>query len=693
MAKIRVYNLAHELDMDSKEVIELLNDLDIDVSSHMSTITDETAELVKGMYAGDNTAAENEEAHKEAVKAEAEKSKEEAEKAAEAAEQAESETEAEAEAEEDEVEETEEDAVEIETPITVKEFAEEIGQAPNNLIVELMNMGVMASVNQSLDEDTLELLAEEIGVKIKFKSEEEEKASLRVGPEIEDKEEDLEVRPPIVTVMGHVDHGKTTLLDVIRESRVAGSEAGGITQHIGAYQAEVDNKKITFIDTPGHEAFTAMRARGAQITDIAILVVAADDGIMPQTEEAINHAKAAGIPIIVAINKIDKANAQPERVKQELTEYGLVPEDWGGNTICVNVSALQKQNIDELLEMIILVSEMEELKANPNRLAEGIVIEAELDKGRGPVATVLVKNGTLKVGDPLLAGLTSGRVRAMFNEYGDSLDIAGPSSAVEVLGFNEVPDAGDFVQVLEDERQARDVASDRQDEKRQAELKSDAKVSLDDLYKQIQEGEVKELNIIIKADVQGSIEALKASLLRLGTDEVTVNVIHTGVGGVNETDVNLASASNAIIIGFNVRPDNNALKAAEKEKVDIRTYRVIYKALEDIKDAMAGLLDPELREEVTGRAEVRDTFKVPDVGIIAGAYITDGHVNRNYDARLIRDGVVIHEGTISSLKRFENDVREVKSGYECGIGIENYNDIKVGDIIEFYTYKEIKRSL
>lgn len=680
MAKIRVYNLAHELDMDSKEVIELLNDLDIEVSSHMSTITDETAELVKGMYAGDNTAAENEEAHKEAVKAEAE-SKEAEKNAAEEA------VEADIEAEE------EDDAVEIETPITVKEFAEEIGEAPNNLIVELMNMGVMANVNQSLDEDTLELLAEEIGVKIKFKSEEEETAQMRVGPEIEDKEEDLKPRPPIVTVMGHVDHGKTTLLDVIRKSRVAGSEAGGITQHIGAYQAEVNDKLITFIDTPGHEAFTAMRARGAQLTDIAILVVAADDGIMPQTEEAINHAKAAGIPIIVAINKIDKANAQPERVKQELTEYGLVPEDWGGNTICVNVSALQEQNIDELLEMIILVSEMEELKANPNRLAEGVVIEAELDKGRGPVATILVKNGTLKIGDPILAGLTSGRVRAMFNEYGDSLDEAGPAAAVEVLGFNEVPAAGDFVQALEDERMARDVASDRQAERRQAELQSDAKVSLDDLYKQIQEGEVKELNIIIKADVQGSIEALKASLLRLGTDEVTVNVIHTGVGGVNETDVNLASASNAIIIGFNVRPDNNAIKAAEKEQVDIRTYRVIYKAIEDIKDAMAGLLDPELREQVTGRAEVRDTFKVPDVGIIAGAYITDGHVNRNYDARLIRDGVVIHEGTISSLKRFENDVREVKSGYECGIGIENYNDIKVGDIIEFYTYKEIKRSL
>jgi len=682
MAKIRVYNLAHELDMDSKEVIEILNDLGIEVSSHMSTITDETAELVKGMYAGDNTAAENEEAHQEAVKAEAESKAEEENAAVKSAVEAASNSEAEAEA----------DSVEIEIPITVKEFAEEIGEAPNNLIVELMNMGVMANVNQSLDEDTLELLAEELGINIKFKSEEEE-ASLRVGPEIEDKEEDLIVRPPIVTVMGHVDHGKTTLLDSIRQSRVAGSEAGGITQHIGAYQAEVDNKKITFIDTPGHEAFTAMRARGAKLTDIAILVVAADDGIMPQTEEAINHAKAAGIPIIVAINKIDKANAQPDRVKQELTEYGLVPEDWGGNTICVNVSALQQQNIDELLEMIILVSEMEELKANPNRLADGIVIEAELDKGRGPVATVLVKNGTLKVGDPILAGLTSGRVRAMFNEYGDSLAEAGPSAAVEVLGFNAVPAAGDFVQVLDDERQARDVASDRQDKRRQSELKSDAKVSLDDLYNQIQEGEVKELNIIIKADVQGSIEALKASLIRLGTDEVTVNVIHTGVGGVNETDVNLASASNAIIIGFNVRPDNKTIKLAEKEKVDIRTYRVIYKAIEDIKNAMAGLLDPELKEEVTGRAEVRDTFKVPDVGIIAGAYITDGHVNRNYDARLLRDGVVIHEGTISSLKRFENDVREVKSGYECGIGIENYNDIKVGDIIEFYTYKEIKRTL
>jgi translation initiation factor IF-2 len=676
MGKIRVYNLAKELDMDSKEILDILHDLDIEVSSHMSTITDDTAELVKGMYA-------DEEDSDSAVKTEEISAEKE-----------------EISSEDIDLDEQgnvhEEDTgefIEIETPITVKEFAEEIDQAANDIIVELMNLGVMANVNQSLDEETLDLLADELGINIKFKSEEEEIKSLRIGPHIEDKEEDLETRPPIVTVMGHVDHGKTTLLDVIRKSRVAGSEAGGITQHIGAYQAEVNDKKITFIDTPGHEAFTAMRARGAQLTDIAILVVAADDGIMPQSVEAINHAKAAGIPIIVAINKIDKVNAQPERVKQELTEHGLVPEDWGGNTICVPVSALQEQNIDELLEMIILVSEMEELRANPNRLAEGLIIEGELDKGRGPVATVLIKNGTLKIGDYILAGLTSGRVKAMFNEYGDTLKEAGPSSAVEVLGFDDVPEAGDFVEVVEDEKKAKSAASERQAQKRQQEIQQDAKVSLEDLYKQIQEGEVKELNIILKADVQGSIEALKAALLRLGTDEVTVNVIHTGVGAVNETDVNLASASNAIIIGFNVRPDNNAMKAADKEKVDIRTYRVIYKALEDIKDAMAGLLDPELKEIVTGRAEVRATFKVPDVGIIAGAYVTDGHVNRNYDARLIRDGVVIHEGTISSLKRFENDVREVQSGYECGIGIENYNDIKEGDVIEFYTYKEIKRSL
>ncbi len=671
MGKIRVYNLAKELDLQSKELVDVLQDLDIDASSHMSTITDETANLIRDMYAN-NENEQNEQNDKMEV----------AEETVTDAELAEAD------------EEKEPDYI-IETPITVKELAQLIDIPANKIIVELMNLGVMANVNHPLDVDVLDILGDDLGIKFAYQEteEEENESKKRVGPVVEDKPNELKLRPPIVTVMGHVDHGKTTLLDAIRKARVAGTEAGGITQHIGAYQANVNNKKITFIDTPGHEAFTAMRARGAQITDIAILVVAADDGVMPQTIEAINHAKAADIPIIVAVNKVDRPNAQPDRVKQELTEHGLIPEEWGGDTICVSVSALKEENIDELLEMILLVSEIEELKANPNRLAEGIVIEAELDKGRGSVATVLVKNGTLHVGDYILTGLTYGRVRAMFNEYGDRIEEAGPSTAVEVLGFNDVPQAGDFVQAMEDEKEARSIADERQTEKRQKEIKQDAKVSLEDLYQQIQEGEVKELNIILKADVQGSIEALRDALLRLQTDEVTVKVIHTGVGAINETDVNLASATNAIIIGFNVRPDNNALAMADKEHVDIRLYRVIYKALEEIKDAMAGLLDPELKEVVRGRAEVRETFKVPNAGIIAGVYVTDGLVNRNFEVRLLRDSVVIHEGEISSLKRFENDVREVKSGYECGVGIENYNDIKEEDVLEFYNYKEIKRSL
>ncbi|MGM0602839.1 MAG: translation initiation factor IF-2, partial [Bacillota bacterium] len=559
MGKIRVYNLAKELDMDSKDLVELLKDLDIDVSSHMSTVTEETAQLVIGMYKDKNDEMEKDMAADDSADEEVEENKDKEE------------------------DREEENIIEIETPITVKELAEKIDENANNIIVQLMNLGVMANVNHPLDEEVLDLLADDMKIQFSYKEDKEEDfIKERVGPKVEDKPEDLELRPPIVTVMGHVDHGKTTLLDVIRKTKVASGEAGGITQHIGAYQALVNNKKITFIDTPGHEAFTAMRARGAQITDIAILVVAADDGVMPQTIEAINHAKAAGIPIIVAVNKIDKPNAQPERVKQELTEYGLVVEEWGGDTICVEVSALQEDNIDELLEMVLLVSEMEELKANPDRPAEGIVIEAELDKGRGAVATVLIKNGTLHIGDALLTGLTYGRVRAMFNERGENIEEAGPSTAVEVLGYNDVPQAGDFVQVLEDEKQTRSIADQRTNDKRQKEIQQDAKVSLEDLYKQIQDGEVKELNIILKADVQGSIEAIKQSMLRLETDEVTLNIIHTGVGGINETDVNLASASNAIIIGFNVRPDNNALTMADKEKVDIRLYRVIYKALEDI---------------------------------------------------------------------------------------------------------------
>ena len=688
MGKIRVYKLADELGMESKELVNALQELGIEISSHMSTVEDETADLIRDMY------TEESEVSKKDVKKESDEitdsSKEEdIEKSKESTESTES---------AESTESKKSDKNTVVTPLTVKEFAEEIDYPANKLIKKLIGLGVMANVNHSLDKESLELLTDELNIDIDVISEEEieeeeEDKQERVGPEIEDKPEDLELRSPIVTVMGHVDHGKTTLLDMIRKTRVTESEAGGITQHIGAYQVNVDSKNITFIDTPGHEAFTAMRARGAKVTDIAILVVAADDGIMPQTVEAINHAQAADVPIIVAINKIDKSNAQPDRVKQELTEHQLVPEEWGGDTICVELSALKGENIDELLEMILLLAEMEEIKANPDRPGEGVVVEAELDKGRGPVATVLIKNGSMEVGDSLLAGVTSGRIKAMLDETGKRIEKAGPSTPVEILGFSDVPSAGDFVQVLKNTKKARNIAEDRREEQHQREIHQESKVSLEDLYDRIQEGEVKELNVIIKADVQGSIEALKESLLKLSTDEVTVNVIHTGVGAVNETDVNLASASNAVIIGFNVRPGTTVENLAEKEKVEIRTYRVIYKAIEEIKDAMAGLLDPELKEVTAGRAEVRDTFKVPDVGIIAGVYVKNGNINRNYKVRLVRDGVVIHEGDISSLKRFKDDVREVKEGYECGVGIEGYNDIKVGDILEVYYYKEIKRTL
>ncbi|MGM0414274.1 MAG: translation initiation factor IF-2 [Bacillota bacterium] len=672
MGKIRVYSLANELNMESKELVEILQELDVDVTSHMSTVEDDTAELVRGMYSETDTTEQEEEKI------------EETEEIVE-------------EVQEDEEETEEDDRVSIIPPIKVKDFAEAVNMQANTLLKDLMGLGIMGNINYSLDEETLELLIEELNLPAKIGAPEEEEEFTCEGSKIkvdfEEDPSDYKLRSPIVTVMGHVDHGKTTLLDMIRKTRVTESEAGGITQHIGAYQAVSGDQKITFIDTPGHEAFTAMRARGAQLTDIAILVVAADDGIMPQTVEAINHAKAAEIPLIVAINKIDKPNAQPDRVKQELTEHGLVPEEWGGKTICVEISALKGENIDELMEMVLLVAEMEDIKANPNRPAEGVIIEAELDKGRGAVATVLIKNGSLKVGDPILAGSACGRVKALIDEHGNRIKVAKPAMPVEVLGFNDVPKAGDFVQVLEDEKRVREISEDRKEEEHQARLQTESKVTLEDFYDQIQEGELQELNLIIKADVQGSIEALRESLLRLSTDEVGVNVIHTGVGAINETDVNLASASNAIIIGFNVRPGVKAQKFAEKENVDIRLYRVIYKALEDIRNAMSGLLDPEIKEVVKGHAEVRATFSVPDVGIIAGVYVTDGEVNRNYQARLLRDSVVIHEGEISSLKRFENDVREVKEGYECGVGIANYNDIKEGDIIEFYDYKEIERTL
>ncbi len=547
----------------------------------------------------------------------------------------------------------------------------------------------MATINQAVEFDVAQMIVEDYGLQIETKIDPMEADLAETVP---DREEDLQIRPPVVTILGHVDHGKTSILDAIREANVTSQEAGGITQHIGAYQAEFAGKKVVFLDTPGHEAFTAMRARGAQVTDIAIIVVAADDGVMPQTVEAINHVKAAGVPIIVAVNKIDKENANPDRVKQQLTEYGLVPEDWGGDTIFVHVSALKREGLDTMLEMILLVAELAELKANPNKPATGTVVEAKLDKGRGPVATVLVQDGALHVGDPIICGTIYGKVRAMVDDKGKRINKAGPSTPVEVLGLTEVPEAGDVLQVASDERAARQLSEKRTVKRREVELKKGVKVSLEDLFSQIQEGEIKDLNIIIKADVQGSVEALRESLNKLENNEVRVQVIHGGVGAVNESDVMLASASNAIIIGFNVRPEPNARKMAERENVEIRQYRVIYEAIEHVKAAMTGMLEPEFKEVILGQAEVRNLFKVSRLGTIAGCHVMEGKITRNADIRIIRDGIVIHEGKMETLKRFKDDVREVVTGYDCGILMEKFNDYKEGDIIEAYTMKQIQPS-
>lgn len=575
--------------------------------------------------------------------------------------------------------------------ITVQELALKVHRSPAELIKKLMQLDVLATINQEIDSDTAILLASEFGYEVEVKLPVDLEALLMQEPEEDDSL--LKQRPCIVTVMGHVDHGKTSLLDAIRQTNVIATEAGGITQHIGAYQVEHSGKKITFVDTPGHEAFTAMRARGAQVTDIAILVVAAEDGVMPQTIEAINHAQEAGVPIIVAINKMDKPGANPDRVKQELTEQGLIAEEWGGDTICVNVSAVNREGLKDLLEMILLVAEMRELKANPNRQARGTVIEAELDKGRGPVATVLVQNGTLNVGDNIIAGSASGRVRAMVDDKGRRIKKAGPSTPVEVLGFSETPMAGDVFVVVQDEKMAKSIVSRRQIRKREEDLKTTTRVSLDDLFKRIQEGQIKELSIIVKADVQGSVEVLRQALERLNTGEVKVNIIHGGVGAISETDIMLASASNAIIIGFNVRPDVNARKAAENEKVDVRLYRVIYEAIEDVKAAMSGLLDPEYKEVALGRAEVRKIFKASKIGTIAGCYVLEGKMERSAGVRLVRDGIVIHEGKLDSLKRFKDDVKEVLQGYECGLAFEKYNEMQEGDIVEAFTVEAVKREL
>lgn len=696
MSKIRVYELAKELEISSKELIALLKDeFGIEVKNHMSVVEEEDAALIKELL-GDSEG--NKEAGKEESKdTEGKVTKSIVDEYEEILEEevvnlAKKKKKTKRELAQEKLE-AEEAAlanmkVEIGEFITVKEFADKLGKPVAEVIKALIFTGIMAGINQEIDFETAEKAAKRLEIDIvKIKDD--------ASGISDEKEEDLldvnlEKRPPIVTVMGHVDHGKTSLLDAIRKAKVTESEAGGITQHIGAYTITINGEKITFLDTPGHEAFTAMRARGAQVTDIVILVVAADDGIMPQTAEAINHCKAANVPMIVAINKIDVEGANIDRVKQELTEYGLVAEEWGGDTICVPVSAKQRIGIDDLLEMVLLTAEVEELKADSNRRAAGTVIESELDKGRGPVATLLVQKGTLNVGDSILVGSTYGRIRAMFDDKGKKIKSAGPSIPVEILGLSEVPQAGDKFHEVKDEKTARGMAEARKIKEKSLQ-QSTMRVSLEDLYSQVKEGKIKELPIIIKADVQGSIEALKGTLEKLSTDEIKVRVIHGGVGAVTETDISLAAASNAVVIGFNVRPDNNAQVLAEKEKVYVKTYRVIYHAVDDIKAAMIGMLAPEIKEVVQGRVEIRQTYKVSAIGTIAGCYVLNGKITRNSEIRLLRDGVIIHEGKLASLKRFKDDAKEVLAGFECGLSIEKFNEIKEGDIIEAYVMESIVR--
>ena len=578
----------------------------------------------------------------------------------------------------------------VNVPITIAGFCEQVGVSISTVIMTLLKMGVVANQNQNIDDVTVATLADELGIQVVIGNVQEEEVEEGLET-FEDRESDLKPRPPIITVMGHVDHGKTSLLDAIRNTDVTAGESGGITQHIGASEVEINGQKIVFLDTPGHEAFTAMRARGADITDIAVLVVAADDSVKPQTIESISHAKAAGVPIIVAINKMDKPGANPDRVKQDMTEHGIVVEEWGGDVICVPVSAKKGEGITNLLEMILLQAEVLELKANPNRLAMGTVIEARLDKAKGPVATLLVTNGTLKAGQSVVAGTCSGRIRLMTNYRGDTIRKAGPATAVEILGLTDVPSAGDSFNAVADDKKAKEIAENRRLKQREEVMARTSSSTLEELFSQIQEGERKELNLIVKGDVMGSVGAVNSSLEKLSNDEVKVNIIHSGVGAINESDVTLAGTSGSVIIGFNVRPQSTVTAMADREGVQIRTYNVIYNIIDDVENAMKGMLDPEYKEVVLGECEVRDTFKVPGVGTIAGGYVTNGKIVRNSEIRLIREGIVIHEGKISSLKRFKDDAKEVMQGYECGIGIEDYNDLKVGDFIECFEMQEVER--
>ena len=728
MSKTRVHELAKTLNIGSKELVEKLKQMNIEVKSHMSVLTDEDVDKVLDVFSEEESKENKqnsqvkttpESANKKENKEKKENNKVKDKEITEAKEPVSKEEKSKNEdnsskkskkknknkdknknkhkAEQPVVSQDEsvntdmEDdikVIQLPSKVTVKELAEKLEKNSTEIVMALMKIGVMATINQEIDFEIASIIADSYDVI----AEEAQEIDLleEAFKEDDDAEEDTEERPPVVVVMGHVDHGKTSLLDAIRHSKVTANEAGGITQHIGAYTVSIDDKPITFLDTPGHEAFTAMRMRGAQVTDVAILVVAADDGVMPQTIEAINHAKAANVEIIVAINKIDKPSANPDRVKQELVEYGLVAEDWGGDTICVPVSAMSKTGIDQLLEMIILVSEMKELKANSGKRARGTIIEAQLDKGRGPVATVLVQNGTLKVGDPIIAGSCYGKVRAMMNDKGQKVKKAGPSIPVEILGLSEVPQAGDMFYVAQNEKQARQVAESVIAKSREDMLKNTPqKVSLDDLFSQIQAGNVKELNIVIKADVQGSVEAVKMSLEKLSNEEVRIRTIHGGVGAITESDVMLASASNAIIIGFNVRPEASAKSVADDQKVDIRLYRVIYNAIEDISAAMKGMLDPVFEEKVVGHAEIRQLFKASGVGTIGGSYVLDGKIVRNCQVRIVRNGVVVYEGELASLRRGKDDVKEVNSGYECGLLFNKFNDIKEGDTVEAFVMEEI----
>lgn len=721
MEKKRVYTIAEELGISSKELIAKLEELDIKVSSHMSTLTIEEAEIIVEMLREEKEAKIIKQKEPKSKKIDIDTIKEDDEE-----EQSRRDLDKknknknnkntgndknnnnkknkhpqkdekysvtsvdekeDKEADKKEVQ-TEDGIIMLDETVVVGDFANLMGVPATQIIMSLMKMGIMANINQNIKFETAEKIAYELDKLVELKPQEEEKEDIIIQ---DDLEEDLRPRPPIVTVMGHVDHGKTSLLDAIRKTKVTDKEAGGITQHIGASEVYVNGKKVVFLDTPGHEAFTQMRLRGAQVTDIAILVVAADDGIMPQTIEAISHAKAANIPIIVAINKIDKPAANIEKVRQELSNNGLIVEDWGGDVIDVPVSAKQGQNLDKLLEMVLLVAEMEELKANPNRPAVGTVIESNLDKGRGPVATVIVSNGTLKVGDPIIAGTAYGKIRALVNDKGQRVKKASPSTPVEILGLNEVPMAGDQFVVMPSEKAARVVGEKRRTKLRDEQMKASSKITLEDLFDKMQDGEVKELNIILKADVQGTAEAIRQSIEKISTEEVQLKVIHSGVGAITDSDIMLSSASNAIVIGFNVRPTSSAIALAEREQVDMRTYRIIYELIEDLEKAMKGMLDPEYKEVVIGQAEVRNIFKVSGVGTIAGCYVIDGKITRSAKARLVRDGIVIYDGSIGSVRRFKDDVKEVNRGYECGITLENFNDIKEQDIIEAYEMQEIER--